>query len=71
MQELTDEIDVKRKYWLLELDRPYGDYRASCKLMIQPDEDDINSEPEFENLPKDLEDYFKQKYEPHPVSAAE
>ena len=59
MQEQTDELDTKRKYWLLEVDRPYGDYRANCKFMIQPDEDDPNHEPEFENLPKDLEDYFK------------
>jgi hypothetical protein len=37
--ETFDEEDVKRKVWELEIERPYGEYRAACKMLVENDED--------------------------------
>lgn len=37
--ETLDEEDAKRKVWELEIERPYGEYRAACKMIVENDED--------------------------------
>ena len=72
---LTEDEDTVRKTFVVEIERPYGDYKAVC-LMQATQEDETDDEKDkktfhYIGLPAQLQPYFKDFCEPRPVSAAE
>jgi hypothetical protein len=66
-----DDPAGKVRTFYLELQRPYGDYKAVGKMMAADEDGDGGSAENIIDLPPQLKQYFKHMCEPKPISAAE